>query len=362
MTEQEIMDWINSLPGKTFQQKLNLAQDLAEAYNIDLFGANESFVSESYMPQPNMVEMVWGKDPVLGPIFTAIDQGMSPAQAVQAARENKELAGYFPRVGEKGDVNYLQIGADYLTEKLQNQFAEQQFQMNQANKQAIYEGKQPLSMPGGTQSMYDVLGRPSLAELENMYSSGMEQFRDQGFTDLSEFAPTGTAPEVRADGRRSGFKIGPNGVRVSIPKPELPDVPDLTFGNVARGAVMAAGGIIPKVASVVAPKVVGGIRNLVLGEKEKPVTVDRTGGESPDEIRMRKEYARSRIGAETAKKKMGTSGFAPDPAHEEWKRNLIRELAYRSIAGMGSTPVGQTDRDLQAAERLMALRRYSNVG
>ena len=251
MTPEELYDWINSLPGKTMQQKLNLAQDLADAYNIDLFGANEPFVPEQYIPQPGYTGMIWGEDPVMGPIFTAIDSGMSPAEAVRAARENPDLKGYFPAAGQDSDMDYLKLAADYQRELLENQFAEQQFQMQQANKQAIYEGKQPLGLPGEAMTMYEAVGQPSLDELMNMYIGGLDQFRDQGYTDLSEFErQPGAAVQP---GGRGGFSIGTNGFRFTVPRPGLPDMPEVTPLNVARGAVGAVGGLGPKIAAGVLP-------------------------------------------------------------------------------------------------------------
>ncbi len=360
MTPEELYAWINSLPGKTFQQKLNLAQDLAGAYNIDLFGANEPFVPETYVPQIDTVSRTWGMDPVAGPIFTAIDQGMSPAQAVQAARENPQLKDYFPGPGEKGDVDWFQIANDYANERLTNLAAEQQFQMGQANKQAIYEGKQPFGTPGVPVSMYDVAGQPSLDELMNMYVGGLDQFRDQGRTDLSQFAPEPDLPMAGQTGGEGGFRFGTEGFKFSVPRPGLPNLPDMSAMNVARGVVGTVGGLGPKFAVGVVPSVVGGIRGLFRGDESEPV--DLTGGESPDEIRMRQEYARSRVGAGTAKKKMATQGFGPDAAHSEWQKNLVRELAYRSIAGMANTPVGQTDRDRRAAAAWDMLQRYGSGG
>ena len=215
MTPEELYDWINSLPGKTMQQKLNLAQDLADAYNIDLFGANEPFVPEQYIPQPGYTGMIWGEDPVMGPIFTAIDSGMSPAEAVRAARENPDLKGYFPAAGQDSDMDYLKLAADYQRELLENQFAEQQFQMQQANKQAIYEGKQPLGLPGEAMTMYEAVGQPSLDELMNMYIGGLDQFRDQGYTDLIEFErQPGAAVQPAAGWRLLRPEALPGGTRL----------------------------------------------------------------------------------------------------------------------------------------------------
>jgi hypothetical protein len=367
MTPEELQAWIESLPGRTFQQKLNLAQDLADAYNIDLFGANTQFVPEMYVPDLDTVSRTWGSDPVFGAIFTAIDNGMSPAQAVQAARQSPELKDYFPATGGGLYENALTVAGDYAAERLQNQFAQQQFELEQANKQAIFEGKQPLGLPGESASMYDVLGQPSLDELTKMYAESIRQ--PLGTTDLS-VAPFGGIQQPTAGGAAGGgnsFGVGPGGInfRLNIPRPGMPDIPELTPSNVARGVVGAVGGFVPRTVAALGPSVMRGIRGMFGDNEPQSRTVDvndRTGGESAASIRARQEYVKSRTGAAQAAKKVASSSImANNPQFRKFVEDRAREMAYRSIAGMAATPV-MSPRDQQAAARLAALQRFSNAG
>jgi hypothetical protein len=362
MTPEELQAWINSLPGKTFQQKLNLAQDLADAYNIDLFGVNTQFVPETYVPQLDAVARTWGSDPVYGAIFTAIDNGMSPTQAVQAAKESPDLKDYFPATGGMYE-DAVSVAGDYATERLQNQFAEQQFNAQQANKQAIFEGKQPLGLSGEAASMYDVVGQPSLDRLMNMYMEGVNRYRPSlGTTDLS-VTPFSGVPEDQAAGR-TRFGIGPDGVsfRFGVPRPGLPNIPELSPTNVARGVLGVAGGMVPRTAAALGPGLVRGIRGMFGGDDEDMGEVDRSGGESAASIRARQEYTKSRTGAAQAEKKAASSSMmANNPQFKKFVEDRVREMAYRSIAGMAATPV-RSPRDQQAAARLAALQQFSNLG
>lgn len=364
MSPEELRDWINSLPGKTFQQKLNLAQDLADAYNIDLFGANTQFVPETYVPDLDVVSRTWGSDPVYGAIFTAIDSGMSPTQAVQAAKESPELKDYFPATGGGLYENVLSVAGDYAAERLQNQFAQQQFELQQANKQAIFEGKQPLGLSGESASMYDAVGQPSLDMLMNMYMDVPRRFKQPlGVTDLAVTPFSGAEQQT---GGRNSFGIGPGGInfRLNIPRPDMADIPELSPSNVARGVIGAVGGFVPRTVAAFGPGVVRGIRGMFGDNKPQSKAVDaddRTGGESAASIRARQEYVKSRTGAAQAEKKAASSSLmANDPRFRKFVEDRAREMAYRSIAGMAATPV-MSPRDQQAAARLAALQQFSNL-
>lgn len=194
-----IYQLVNAMPGKTMSQKLNFFQDLGGSLGFDPFGGDQrDFVEEPYYDAPNRVDQVWGRDPVASVLFDAIDEGMSPMEAYQAAVE-RELVKE-PAPGEKAQVDYLDLASQYATAEAARLADKAQFETEQAGKRAVFESKRQPSLMDlfNAPTLYEAAGAPTEQELAEEYVQGDPRFRSQ-----SNLAKRGAAQNVVGAGRQA---------------------------------------------------------------------------------------------------------------------------------------------------------------
>ena len=181
MGEQELLalyQLIASMPGKTMSQKLNFFQDMSGTLGVDLFGGEtEPFVEQQFVDTPNEVDAVWGRDPVASVLFDAIDEGMSPLEAYQAALDQELIKK--PAYGETPLVNYLDLASQYAAAEAGRTAERNKFDAEQANKRSIFESKQgpTLSDLLNPPTVFEATGSLSEKDLAKEFAAGDSRFR-----------------------------------------------------------------------------------------------------------------------------------------------------------------------------------------
>jgi hypothetical protein len=171
MDEQQFLNWLASLPGKTTQQKLNYMQDVLGTVGVDLFGAKqEPFVPD--VAPVNQIEAVWGTDPGMAAVmdFIRVDK-MSPKEAVDEARTQGLIPRFDPN--NKGEIDYMGLASDFASEEA----SRPQWEAQQAQNQVKYEAGLKPTLDNMFQSPYERMGSPTVDDLLGLYGGAADRQR-----------------------------------------------------------------------------------------------------------------------------------------------------------------------------------------
>jgi hypothetical protein len=171
MDEQQFLDWLASLPGKTTQQKLNYMQDVLGTVGVDLFGTKqEPFVPD--VAPVNQVEAVWGTDPGMAAVmdFIRVDR-MSPKEAVDEARTQGLIPRFDPN--NKGEIDYMGLASQFASEEA----SRPQWEAQQAQNRVKYEAGLKPTLDNMFQSPYERMGSPTVDDLLGLYGGAADRQR-----------------------------------------------------------------------------------------------------------------------------------------------------------------------------------------
>jgi hypothetical protein len=169
--EQQFLEWLSSLPGKTTQQKLNYMQDVLGTVGVDLFGAKqEPFVPD--VAPVNQIEAVWGTDPGMAAVidFIRVDK-MSPKEAVDEARTQGLIPRFDPN--NKGEIDYMGLASDFAGEEA----SRPQWEAQQAQNRVKYEAGLKPTLDNMFQSPYERMGSPTVDDLLGLYGGAADRNR-----------------------------------------------------------------------------------------------------------------------------------------------------------------------------------------